>query len=635
MSIMKNMNIGVRIFGMVIILLALTVLVAGFGIIKMRDIGDQIKNIAEEDLPMIEMITEIETIQLEQAIWFERALRFAKTLHATETTAVREKLEQAEEKFTTLAALNDEGFLEAEQFVEEAIPRLKTAEAREKFQTILEHLKALDKEHADYEQHVLDLFELLHQGNMYEVEARAEKIEKEEDELDQKIEEFLRSIEKFTEEAALHAEKTEEEALQGMLILFAFSLVFGIVVGVFITCGIIRPIAQIVDVVTAIADGNLSGEIPIRQRDEIGILADAVRKMVSNLNGAAQVADQIAKGDLTAKVKVLSEKDTMGKSLALMVRRLREIVSDVKGTADNVAAGSEMMSSSAQEMSQGATEQAASAEQVSSSMEEMAANIRQNSENALQTEKIAIKAAEDARISGEAVTETVEVMHEIARKITIVEEIARQTHLLSLNATIEAAKAEHYGKGFSVVASEVRSLAERSRTAATSIAELSTTSVAVAGKAGEMLAQLVPDIQKTAELVQEISAASKEQDSGARQVNQAIQQLDNVIQQNSAASEEMAASSEELSSQAEQLQHTVTFFTLEEDENGDEEDEDEFEREVPRKRSPKKSRSRKQRRRKKSEKEDYETEPGEDGADIKMTQAEQEKDRLDDEFERF
>jgi len=175
---------------------------------------------------------------------------------------------------------------------------------------------------------------------------------------------------------------------------------------------------------------------------------------------------------------------------------------------------------------------------------------------------VALKSAEDAVAGGNAVTETVTAMKQIAQKISIIEEIARQTDLLALNAAIEAARAGEHGKGFAVVASEVRKLAERSQNAAGEISRLSGTSVEVAEKAGQMLIRMVPDIQKTAELVQEISAASNEQNAGAEQVNKAIQQLDQVIQQNSSASEEIASTAEELSSQAEQLQEAIAFFKL-------------------------------------------------------------------------
>jgi len=243
-----------------------------------------------------------------------------------------------------------------------------------------------------------------------------------------------------------------------------------------------------------------------------------------------------------------------------MVDRLKMVVADVKTAGDNVASGSQQLSAGSEQMSQGTTEQAASAEEASSSVEEMNATIRQNADNALQTEKIALKSATDAMESGKAVSETVGAMKDIASKISIIEEIARQTNLLALNAAIEAARAGEHGKGFAVVASEVRKLAERSQAAAGEISSLSTTSVEVAEKAGAMLAKLVPDIQKTAELVQEISAASNEQNTGAEQINQAIQQLDQVIQQNASASEEMASTAEELASQSEQLQASIAFF---------------------------------------------------------------------------
>jgi methyl-accepting chemotaxis protein len=247
--------------------------------------------------------------------------------------------------------------------------------------------------------------------------------------------------------------------------------------------------------------------------------------------------------------------------LAIVRNILREMTG-VRTASEHIATGSRELHHTSELVSQGANDQASAAEEVSSSMEQMSANIRQNADNAAQTERMATKAAADARSGGEAVAETVLAMKDIAGKITVIEEIARQTNLLALNAAIEAARAGEQGKGFAVVAAEVRKLAERSQKAAEEISRLSSSSVTVAEKAGELLSRMVPDIQKTAELVQEISAASMEQDIGAQQISTALQQLDQVIQQNAAASEEMAATSVQLSSQAGQLQATVALFGL-------------------------------------------------------------------------
>lgn len=299
----------------------------------------------------------------------------------------------------------------------------------------------------------------------------------------------------------------------------------------------------------------------------IAVAVIIVRGLMKQIGGepayAADVITKVSEGDLTIKVQLKAgDNSSMLYAIGEMVTRLSQIVGEVRSAADNLSSASEEVSSTAQNMSQATSEQAASVEETSASMEEMSASVSQNTENAKITEGIASKAAVNANEGGQAVKQTVAAMKSIADKIGIIDDIAYQTNLLALNAAIEAARAGEHGRGFAVVAAEVRKLAERSQVAAQEIGEVAKSSVTLAERAGTVLDEIVPGINKTSELVQEITAASEEQSTGASQINSAMVQLNQVTQQNAASSEELAATAEEMSGQAEQLQQLISFFKV-------------------------------------------------------------------------
>jgi methyl-accepting chemotaxis protein len=398
--------------------------------------------------------------------------------------------------------------------------------------------------------------------------------------------------------------------LADLLEILITDLLIGTVLFVMLRLSVIRPLKQVVAVAELVSEGELSKveRLKVRHRDEIGQLTEAFNKMALTLSAKADNLDAIAQGkldfaidlagpsdelgnslqamtealrakaslledisqgNLNVDVPLASEQDALGLSLRNMRDSLEKIIRQVVLSVDYISLGTDQINQTSQDLSQGASEQAASLEQVSSSMEQMASNIRQNSENALQTEKLASQSANDAKVSGQAVNDTVQAMKDIASRISIIQDISSQTNLLALNAAIEAARAGDQGLGFAVVASEVRKLAERSQAAAVEIAKITSTSLQVSDRAGQMLGKLVPDIQKTADLVQEISTASNEQTIGANQINTAIQQLNVVIQSNASSSEELASISEESSAQVHDLKQALAFFRIEDETEGE------------------------------------------------------------------
>jgi PAS domain S-box-containing protein len=327
---------------------------------------------------------------------------------------------------------------------------------------------------------------------------------------------------------------------------------------------VINPLNIAAEYIDRISKGDIPNIITDKYNGDFNLIINNLNLLVNSTNDIIQKTTMIANGDLSVSLKKRSDQDGLMEALSQMVVALSEIVGEIRSSADYVSSGSSQMSESANMIASGANEQAASTEETTSSFEQMLSNIQQNVENAKLTESTAKKAAEEIRVSNESVFKTVEAMKTIADKITVISDIAEKTDLLAINAAIEAARAGEHGEGFAVVATEVRKLAEQSQRAAVEIINLSKSSVIIADESGKQLAKVVPNIEKTAELLRSILLASEEQEIGIRQVNGAMMQLSQVTQQNTANAEELSSGSEELASQAEQLREIMDFFIISE-----------------------------------------------------------------------
>ena len=500
-----NLKIGVRLIAGFMLVAAISIVVGGVGITSASKMNDLAAAIYEQDLLGISYIKEA-NINL---IYIGRA-RSNFLLAASE---------QERKLRLSIIAKSSTGLTDN---LIKSKPLLIGPKARELFDKV-------DKAAQDYlvdTQAALALAanERIDQPRSEALLATFQRVREKENVLDDLMTDLIALKEERAREAAAEATAIYDSSRTLMLSAIVIAMLLGTGLGLVISRSVTRPLAKAVDAANRLAEGDLTMKIESTSNDETGLVLQAMQKMIA---------------------------------------KLAQVVSDVNSGAEALASASEEVSATAQSLSEASSEQAAGVEETSASIEQMSASISQNTENARVTDGMASKSAQEAAEGGEAVKSTVAAMKQIARKIGIIDDIAYQTNLLALNAAIEAARAGEHGKGFAVVAAEVRKLAERSQIAAQEIGEVATSSVELAERAGKLLDEIVPNIRKTSDLVQEIAAASNEQSSGVAQINSAVVQLSQTTQQNAASSEELAATSEEMSSQAEQLQQTMAFFKLE------------------------------------------------------------------------
>ncbi len=503
MTSIRNLKIGVRLIAGFTVVVLLTAAVGALGIFNLRKVNDLSDQMYEREMAAL---SNMQTANL-YLVYAGRHLR--SNLLAT----------NAEERERTAQQVRD-----ALKSMHENLDKARSSFSRPES---IAQLETLTKELASYEQTALRMLEVNKASGRFteasDVTALLPQLRSEGTAADESIAMLVDQKKQRASEANEAISAIYLDSRTQMIVLVLIAAALGFAIGILVTRSITRPLNRAVGVANSLAEGDLSVSITVDSQDETG--------------------------------KLLA-------SMQNMTERLRAVMSDVRSAADSLSSASEEVSATSQSLSQAATEQAASVEETTASVEQMSASIAQNTESAQITDGIAGKAANDAVQGGQAVREMVQAMKQIAAKIGIIDDIAYQTNLLALNAAIEAARAGDHGKGFAVVAAEVRKLAERSQVAAQEIGGVATNSVSLAEQAGKLLDEIVPNIQKTSDLVQEITAASQEQSSGAGQINIAMGQMNQITQQNASASEELAATAEEMNAQASQLQELIGYFRL-------------------------------------------------------------------------
>jgi methyl-accepting chemotaxis protein len=532
----NNLKIRAKILLGFFVIVVFAIVLGVFNLLQMQNLNQNTNEIAQNWMPSTNSLREIHVDMINCRLYLYRHL-VSSTQEEINTSGV--KLSKAMSSF-------DEDIQKYEKLI-----------SSDEEKKIYDEMR---KQWADYVTIQNKVIDLVKQKNI----EPAKEMTQDSRPLFDKIEDLINQDIQINDNGANHQKEDSissyNHALTLIIILIILIVILSTGISILIANTIATGISKIKNGAERLALGNHNVDLDINSKDEIGDLAASFRQLIDTNILIVENAKKVAEGDLTITLTKRSEHDELLQALSEMVDNLNKMVVDITESAENVSSGSLQLTSAATVIAQGANEQAASSEEISSSVEEMASTIQQNSENATQTEKIATSSSQGILEVSEASKKSVEAIREIVNKIEVINSIAEKTDILAINAAIEAARAGEHGKGFAVVAAEIRKLAETSQKAAIEINSLSSLSLKATEQTGKMMDQIIPDVQRTATLVQEIAAASIEQSSGTTQIAKAVEQLSQVTQQNSAAAEEMSSTSEELNSQAETLKDIISFF---------------------------------------------------------------------------
>lgn len=567
----KGLKIRTMIIGMVCFFVVTTAALSVYSIFRVNQFGERISRLSNVELRLARLIGEIGAKQVEQELAVRRGMQFA-------VEGNMQSYGEAQSEFEAMGSTIESKYVETEQVLRMARTASNADDDRDALGEMLTKISDLHKSHGEFETETMTALGKVR--SMIRQISTSEKQQEASGNLNAIVNQFLSAItasgtktyEALDNVRSMVTSLTESNvgAAEDLVGLSRSHLQFGgiaivlvgFISGVFIARSIVTRLHATVVAVRQASEGDLQAKVEVTRDDEIGDVGLAINTMQETLAEVTRVATAISEGDLTVNPPLRSDRDSLGLAMKKMVGNLRDVVSTVQDVAGHVVLGCTELQQSAQAINNSASAQAVSVQQTSAAMEQMTEGIKQNATNAETTEQISTRVAANSTKSVQSVQRTAESMRGIAEKIGLVEEITRKTDLLALNASVEAARAGEHGKGFAVVASEVSKLAVVSQKAAAEIVQSSSEGKNLAESTSRMLTELLPDIEKTKDLVQGISSLSEEQSIGASQVNRAVQDLDKLIQTNASSSKKMFHTAETLSSQSRNLEKSVTFFRI-------------------------------------------------------------------------